>query len=464
MKDRNVKIDDEKINRRTSLFVVTLASFITPFMGSSTNIALPSIGKEFAMDAVLLGWVSTAYLLSAAVFLVPIGRVADIYGRKRIFRIGIMIYTISSFLSAIAPSSYFLIAVRVLQGVGGSMIFGTGVAILTSIYPPGERGKVLGINAASVYLGLSLGPFLGGFLTHHLGWRSVFWVNIPLGFLIIVIVILKLKGEWAEAKGEKFDFGGSIIYAIVLVALIYGLSQLPNILGYILILIGVLGLFVFFKWEIKISNPVLNMRLFKNNAVFAFSNLAALINYSTTFAVTFLLSLYLQYIKGLTPREAGLILVCQPVIMAIFSPFIGRLSDKAEPRIISSIGMALTVIALLIFSFINKTTELPLVICGLVILGLGLAFFSSPNTNAIMSSVEKKFYGVASGTLGTMRLTGQMFSMGIAMLIFALIIGRVQITPEYHPHFLLSIKTIFIIFAVLCFGGIFASLARGKVH
>jgi MFS family permease len=147
-----------------------------------------------------------------------------------------------------------------------------------------------------------------------------------------------------------------------------------------------------------------------------------------------------------------------------FSPFIGRLSDKIEPRVISSIRMSLTLIALLNFAFINKTIELFLIITGLVVLGLGLAFFSSPNNNAILSSVEKKFYGVASGTLSTMRVIGQMFNMGIAMLIFALIIGRVQITSEYHPHFLLSIKTIFMIFAVLCFGGIFASLARGKVH
>lgn len=455
---------EDSENRKTSLFVVTLASFLTPFMGSSSNIALPTIGKEFSMDAVLLGWVATSYLLSAAIFLVPIGRIADIYGRKKIFKIGILIYTISSFLSAIAPSAYFLIAVRIFQGLGGSMIFGTGVAILISIFPVEERGKVLGINVASVYSGLSLGPFLGGFLIHHLGWRSIFYMNIPLGLIIITLVILRLKGEWAEAKGEKFDLVGSIIYALFLVALILGFSKLPETIGFVLILIAFVGFFSFVIWESKISNPVLNMNLFKNNTTFALSNLSALINYSATFGVTFLLSLYLQYIQGFSAQKAGMILVCQPLIMAIFSPFVGRLSDKKEPRVLSSIGMAISVVALGLFSFIDETTGLAYIISTLIIFGFGLAFFSSPNTNAVMSSVEKKFYGVASGTLGTMRLTGQMLSMGIAMLIFALIIGRVQITPEYHAQFLISIRSIFIIFAVLCFFGIFASLSRGKIR
>jgi MFS family permease len=220
----------------------------------------------------------------------------------------------------------------------------------------------------------------------------------------------------------------------------------------------------FVRWETKVEYPVLNISLFGNNRVFAFSNLAALINYSATSAISFLLSLYLQYTKGLTPQDAGLILVSQPVVMAIFSPLAGRLSDKIEPRIVASAGMTLTVVGLLLFTFLNSTTDLAFIIFSLVLLGFGFALFSSPNTNAVMSSVEKRFYGVASATLGTMRLTGQMLSMGIAMLVFALYLGRAQITPEKYPAFLTSTKTAFIIFAVLCFGGIFASLSRGKVR
>ncbi len=441
-----------------------MGAFLTPFMGSSIAIALPSIGGELAMDAILLGWVATAYLLAAAMFLVPLGRIADIYGRKRIFTYGMITYTAASLLSAISTSAAMLISFRVLQGIGGAMIFSTGVAILTSVFPPEERGRVLGINVAAVYAGLSLGPFVGGLLTQYLGWRSIFWANVPLGLLIIALIFWKLKGEWAEAKGEKFDIVGSLIYSLMLIAIMYGFTMLPELPGAGLILAGGLGIVAFVKWETKVKSPVLDVRLFGNNTVFALSNLAAFINYSATFAVSFLLSLYLQYIKGLTPQIAGLVLVAAPVVQAIFSPLAGRLSDKIEPRIVASLGMGLTVIGLIFFIFLGNATSLWFIIAGLIILGFGFALFSSPNTNAVMSSVEKRFYGVASATLATMRQIGMMFSMGMVMLIFAIYLGRVQITPEYYVPFLSSLNTAFIIFTVLCFGGIFASLARGKVR
>ena len=455
---------DTGVDKNSALLVATLASFLTPFMGSSINIALPSIGKEFAIDAVLLSWIATAYLLTAAIFLVPFGRIADIHGRKRIFTYGIVIFTVSSLLSAISTSAIALIAFRVLQGVGSAMIFGTSMAILTSVFPVGERGKALGITVATVYSGLSLGPFLGGFLTQHFGWRSIFLITVPLGVIIIGFIPWKLKGEWAEAQGEKFDFTGSIFYGLTLVAIMYGFSLLPKISGVWLILMGALGIFSFVKWEIKAKAPVLDIRLFLNNTVFAFSNLAALIHYSATFAISFLLSLYLQYIKGFSPQNAGLILVSQPVVMAIFSPLAGRLSDRIEPRIVASIGMMLTCLGLFLFTFLEGKTPLAFIVASLILVGFGFTFFSSPNMNAIMSSVEKRSYGVASGMLGTMRLTGQMLSMGIAMLIFAIFIGRVQITSEYHLLFLKGLKVAFIIFATLCFGGIFASLSRGKLR
>lgn len=451
-------------NKKAALLIVTLGSFLTPFMGSSVNIALPSIGQEFGMNAVLLSWVATSYLLAAAVFLVPFGRIADMYGRKRIFTYGIVIYSIASLLSAFSTSATMLISFRVVQGIGGAMLFGTAVAIITSVFPIAERGKALGINVASVYSGLSLGPFLGGLLTQHFGWTSIFLANVPLGLILIALIFWKLKGEWAEAKGEKFDFGGSLIYSLMLVAIMYGFSALPAMLGICLIVAGALGILAFVKWEMKAESPVLDINLFRNNTVFAFSNLAALINYSATFAVTFFLSLHLQYIRGLNPQDAGLILVCQPVVMAVFSPLAGRLSDKIEPRIIASTGMTLTAIGLFLFTFLSHNTTLTFIIANLALLGFGLALFSSPNTNAVMSSVEKRSYGVASGTLGTMRLIGQTLSMGIAMLIVGMYMGRVQITPEYYPLFLRSEEITFLIFAVLCFGGIFASLARGRIR
>jgi MFS family permease len=458
-----ISVDDAE-NKRPALLIATLTSFLTPFMGSSVNIALPSIGREFGMHAVSLSWITTSYLLAAAMFLVPMGRIADISGRKRILRYGISLDLVASVLLAVSTNEIQFLCLRVLQGIGGAMIFGNAVAILTSVYPVGERGKALGINVAAVYTGLSLGPFAGGFLTQHLGWRSIFVSYVPLELVIIAYTLWKLKGEWADAKGEVFDLGGSVIYGLSLVALMYGFSLLPHVFAIWLILLGALGIFAFVKWEMKVKSPVFDVKLFMGNVVFTFSNLAALVNYSATYAVGFLLSLYLQYTKGLTPENAGLILVSQPIMMAVFSPLAGRLSDKIEPRIVASAGMTITVIGLLLLIFLNSTTTLTFIIFSLILLGFGFALFSSPNTNAVMSSVEKKSYGVASATLATMRLTGQMLSMGIAMLVFALYLGRAQITPENYPAFLTSARTAFIIFAVLCFGGIFASLSRGKVH
>jgi EmrB/QacA subfamily drug resistance transporter len=445
-----------------ALFVASMASFLTPFVGSSLNVALPSIGKEFALNAIALDWTVTSYLLAAAIFLVPFGRLADIKGRKRIFTYGIIIDAVASILAAFSPSGMLLISFRALQGIGGAMIFGTGVAIVTSVFPLAERGKALGINVAAVYVGLSLGPPIGGFLTGQFGWRSIFGLDVLLGLVIIIAVFWRLKEEWAEAKGEKFDTIGAAIYGIALLLLMYGFSLVPELLGLVLVAVGIVGLAIFIVWQNRVTSPLLNMGLFRGSTVFTMSNLAALINYCATFAVSFLLSLYLQYIKGFNPESAGLILLSQPIVMAVLSPIAGRLSDRIEPRLIASIGMALTTVGLALLIFLKQDTQLSFIFLSLIILGLGFGFFSSPNTNAVMSSVEKRFFGVASGTLATMRLIGQMLSLGTVLIMFALYIGRVQITPENYPMFLASSKSAFIVFTVLCFGGIFASLARGK--
>ena len=455
---------DGKAQKRSVLIIATLTAFIIPFMGSSINIALPVIGHEFAMDAVLVSWVATAFLLAVAMFIVPFGRIGDIYGRKKIFTYGMSIYTLGSFLSAIAPSPLALIALRAVHGIGSAMIFGTSMAMLMSVFPAGERGKALGIAVASTYLGLAVGPFLGGVLTHQFGWRSIFLIHAPLGLFVIILVLWKLKGEWAEARGERFDTVGSIIYCLMIAAIMYGFSQLPALVGGWLILFGIVGIFTFVWWETKTEHPVFNINLFQKNRVFVFSNLAALINYSATFAIMFLLSFYLQYLKGFTPQTAGLILMAQPVMMTIGSPIAGRLSDRIEPGVIASTGMAVLTIGLFLLIFLSEYTSLEFIIAVLILLGIGYALFSSPNTNAVMSSVARKSYGVASGTLGTMRSLGMMFSMGIVMLIFSVYMGRVQITPEYYPVFLKAMKAAFIVFASLCFFGIFASLVRGRVR
>ncbi len=293
------------IDRRSVLIFSTISAFLTAFMGSATNIALPTIGRELSMDAVLLGWVPMSYSLAVAMFVLVFGRLGDIHGRKRIFCYGVGVHVVTSLLVGLASSSTMLIGSRMLQGIGGAMMFGTATAILTSAYPPGDRGRVLGINTAAVYTGLSVGPFLGGVMTDTLGWRSIFLVGAVLGIAIIGIVTLRLKGEWAEARGERFDLPGAAIFGAAIVAFMYGMSRLPEALGFGLLVGGLVLGAGFVRWEGGAKQPLLNMDLFRRNRVFALSNLAALISYSATSAVGFLLSLYLQYIKGLAPNRPG---------------------------------------------------------------------------------------------------------------------------------------------------------------
>ncbi|MFZ5941315.1 MAG: MFS transporter [Bacteroidota bacterium] len=449
--------------KNTALLVATFASFLTPFMGAALNVALPTIGTEFGADAILLNLTATIYLLATAIFLLPFGRLGDILGRKKIFTSGIVIFTLATVAAALSASITWLIITRVFQGLGSAMIFGTGVAILTSVFPANERGKALGINVSAVYIGLASGPFAGGLLTQYFGWRSIFWVLVPLGILVFVMVKLKLKGEWAESRGEKFDWKGGLIYSFSLMFLMFGFSRVPELSGFIFMALGVFTLFVFIRFELGLQMPLFEMRLFQANRVFVFSNLAALINYSATFAVGFLLSLYLQYVKGYTPRDAGIIMIVQPLIMAAFSPVTGRLSDRIQPQFLATTGMVLSTIGLVLLIFLGKNTSLAFIVTILAFLGAGFALFSSPNTNAIMGAVDRRYYGVASGAVGTMRMVGQMFSMGIVLLLFTLLIGKVKISPETAELFLKSMHFAFILFAGLCFVGIFASLARGKV-
>ncbi len=458
-------MDDEKRYRttcRTASLICGLSSFLTPFMGAGINVALPALGRQFSMSAVSLGWVTTAYQLAAAMFLVPFGRYADIKGRKRIYILGLGVFTSGSILAAVAPGGGWLIAFRALQGLGGAMIFGTGVAILTSVYPPGERGRALGLNTAVTYLGLSLGPVVGGFLVRVFGWRSIFWVSVPLTLCAMVLAFLKVKGEWAEARDERFDLPGSMLLGAGLIPLVYGFSKLPSTAGVVLTVIGAAVLTWFVSYEARSAHPVLDVRLFQENRIFAFSNLAALVNYSATFAVGFLLSLYLQYIKGLPVHQAGLVLIAQPAVMAMVSPFTGRLSDRVEPRVLASAGMTVTAVGLLALSVLGPGTPLAYTTAVLAFIGFGLGLFSSPNTNAVMGSVDRRMFGTASATLGTMRLSGQMFSAGITMMIFALFLGKSQIVPAVFPQFMRSLRTAFAFYSAICVLGVFASLARGN--
>lgn len=447
--------DYDKKTRQAALTASVMSSFITPFMGSAINVGLPSIGRDFGMNAVMLGWVTTSYILSCSVFLVPLGRLADLYGRKKIFFWGISLFTfVTLFIGLIPPSTPLLLTLRFIQGIGSAMIFGTGMTILISVYSPHERGKVLGLNVASVYLGSSLGPFLGGILTEHFSWRSLFLVLVPPGLFLIYFIKSRLHGEWAEARGEPFDLTGSLLYGFSLFGLMYGFSYLPQTHAFVLVGLGILLLGLFGYYESKIAFPIIHLDLFRNK-IFALSALAALINYCATFGVGFVLSLYLQYVRGLDAFQTGIILLTQPVLQTLFSPVAGKMADHRPAQSIASLGMAVTALGLFMLIGISEDTSFIFITLSLAVLGFGFAFFSSPNTTAAMNAAEKKHYGVASSIIGTMRLLGQMFSMGISIIILSLFMKDAPVSPQTLPVFLHCSRLILTFFALLCTAGIF---------
>lgn len=460
--NENTDTSSEKTLKRSVMIVAAFAAFLTPFLGSAVNLALPAIGKDLNASAIGLGWVISSFILSSAMFLMPFGRMADIIGRKKVFSAGILLFTISTFLIVFSWSLLSLIILRILQGISGAMIFGTSLAIITSVFPVGERGRAMGINITAVYLGLSAGPVIGGLLTQYFGWRSIFAFLVPFGIASLILIKTKIKAEWAESKGEKFDWVGSAIYGTALFAAMYGFSRLPSATGWICLITGALLAGVFILFEKKGSNPVFDISLMLHNRIFAFSGLAALIHYSATSATGFFISLYLQYLKGFDARTAGLIMISQPIAMTILSPIAGRLSDKHNPGVIASIGMGLTAAGLVCLCFITAETQVHIIVALLLLMGIGFGLFSSPNSNAIMSSVEKRHLGVASGVVGTMRMIGQMLSMGIAMMLIALFIGKQTINPSTYPGLISGMRLGFVIFSILSVLGIFASLARNS--
>jgi EmrB/QacA subfamily drug resistance transporter len=450
---------------RSVLTVATITSFLGPFMLSAVNVALPVIQKDLLANAVELSWIATSYLLATAVCLVPIGRIADIHGRRRVFILGLIVFTFSNFLTLFVQSIWFFICLRLLQGAGAAMTVTTGMAIVTSVFPPQRRGKAIGIYVAAVYVGLSVGPFGGGVMAQHFGWRSIFVVTTVIGLLSTLVAVKGLKGnEWADAAGEPMDTIGGFLYGAALILLVYGATLLPSRSAAVMVSAGLMLLVAFIWYELRLKHPVFEVRLFSNNKLFAFSSSAALIHYAATFAVTFLLSLYLQYIKGLSPQAAGILLVVQPACMAVFSPLAGKISDRVDPGKIASVGMAMTAAGLMVLALMDFDTSLYAIAGTLVMLGVGFALFSSPNMNAIMGAVSPRYYGTASGTVGTMRLIGQMVSMALVTVIFSMMIGKTAISPSNYEQFLKSMHVCLVIFTGFCSAGIVFSLFRGEMR
>ena len=448
--------------RQRTLIMVLINAFTTPLMLSAVNVALPGIAEALKLDAVSLSWIPMIYLMASAMFVFIFGRLADVHGRKRIFLCGTFFVIISSVFAAMAESAVAILCARFFQGVSAAMLYATQVAIVSSIYPPKERGKAIGLTVSMIYLGLSIGPLLGGYAIELYGWRSSFLLHIPLAILVLMIGIFLVKDEW-KAEGESFiDLRGGLIYAAGIASLCYGVSQLPDTvaLPYLLFSIVLILIFIYLQYQVK--QPLLDVRLLLSNRNFSFSCLASLIMYTATFANVVLISLYLQYLKDFSPSMAGLIMMVQPLTMAIFSPGVGRLSDHFEARWIASFGMLLTCLGLVALASLNQQSEMVMIITALFMTGLGFSFFSSPNVSSIMASVAKRSYGSATAVVATMRIVGQLSSMILVAMVFSVYLGESEISAENYVVLQKAIRITFISAAMICLPGIWFSLRRGQ--
>jgi len=447
--------------QKSTIFVAIITSFITTFMGSALNLSVPVMSEEFDVSAGAIGWVVTIYMLISSAFSVPFGRIADITARKRILVTGIAIFSASALFAAFSQNLAMVLIGRGAQGFGASMIFATNQAILVAEFDAKDRGRVLGYATASTYLGLALGPVLGGVLNHYLGWRSIFAITFVISLIVFIEALRKVPLREHEGEKTKMDVSGAGLYVAMIVTCVYGLTSLAE--GWIPVTCLAAGLligFFFVKKELRTQSPVIDLRLFSGNLGYSFSNLAAFLNYGATYATSYLLSIYYQAVKGFDSQFAGILLIASPVIMTLLSPYAGKLSDRISPAKIATVGMAITVAALVAFSFVTVSQPVWMLFAINAVSGFGFALFSSPNTNAIMSYVDKKDFAVAASILATMRSLGQTFNMAVVTIVVTLMLGNVtlmQAEPEALVHVMRILFRIGAGFSAL---GIFFSLKR----
>lgn len=451
----------DKERKRIILYAITSTQFAVPFMLSAVAVALPAIGAEFQSGAVALSLVESVYIATTVMLLLPLGRWADITGHGPLFFRGLTLFCCMTLLLGMAPNMAIFVAMRVIQGVGGAMMMATGLALLLNAHPREERGRALGIGTAGVYFGLSVGPYLGGLLTSTLGWRSVFFVGlVPL--LVALMLVARLKRLEREAVAERFDILGAVLSAMGIGLLVAGSAGFSHVAGKIAVLSGVIVLGGFVWWESRVVSPLLNLQLIRNNRPFAMGCLVQFINYTAAFSVTFLMSLYLQCGRGISPYEAGTILVVQPLVQAVISPFCGRLGDKYPPHLIATLGMVVVTGALFLAANFNTATSDTAIYGMLALLGMGIGLFSSPNATVIMGSVEKRDFGVASAMTAGMRTSGMTTSMVFVSLALSHTLGHHAVTPENFEAYLGVMHNLLTGFAILSAVGVVLSL-RGSL-
>ncbi len=444
--------------QRAVIFTVAVTQFTMPFMFSAVGITLPVMGHELGASGLDLSLVESVYIGSVAALLLPLGRLADMHGRQPMFRLGVLLFAIFTFLIGFAQSIETVILLRMAQGMSGAMGIATNMALLTNSIPREERGRAMGLAVAAVYLGLSAGPYAGGLVASHLGWRWLYWLGmIPLGISYIV-AHRNLNGKF-RSSSERFDYTGSVVVILSVAGIVFGGTSLnAGWIGPILLVCGLFGFGLFVWMQNRSSSPLVELKLFKERPDFADASLVQFINYAGTFGIVFLFSLYLQSVKGLSPHDAGLVLVVQPVIQALLSPPCGRLADRISPRVLALLGMVACTVGTIMGAVVTADTELSYLYAMFVILGIGFSLFSSPNMMILMGSVPPSRFGFASAVTGGLRTLGMVASMVIIAIFLSTIMGNAPVTPESAVEYLSVMHYSLIALSCLCLLAVFVSI------
>lgn len=446
------------------LLTVCIAQFMAPFMLTSIGVALPSLGRDLGASAMQIGLVEQTYVLSLAMFMLTFGRLGDIVGQRIMFLVGLAIFTSFTFVLGFSTSIYMVILLRFFQGLGAATMLSGSMALVAAAFPPALRARKIGVVSACTYVGLSTGPVVGGYITQHFGWRHVFLAPVPIGIAAVLTCLFGMRKNEKNASGERMDWPGSLVYGLSVGSIMVGAAHAQaGFVGIPLLVTGTVGLGLFVLMEKRSQSPLLDVRLLSANRFFTLSCLAALGNYAATFGIVFFMSLFLQYAKGLTARQAGFILLLQPLMQVVTSPIAGRLADRIEIARLATAGMLISAAGLLLAAItLGIHTPLWLVALELMLIGAGFGIFITPNSTAIMDSVERRQFGVASGMIGAMRTLGMATSLTTITLVFSLFMGDQAVTDTNLPLFILSMKTALVVFSFFSCLGVILSLSRGR--
>ncbi len=452
------------------LLAVGIGTFMTALDTSVVNTVLPVIGKNFSQPITVVQWVVTIYLLVLSGLLLSFGRLGDMRGHKAIYLIGFGIFMGGSFFSGAAPSVAILIASRGLQALGGAMLAANSPTILTKSFPVEQRGQALGLQATMTYLGLTAGPLVGGWLASLLGWRAVFYMNIPVGLVAIWLSLRYIPRDSYHSSSEQFDFRGAVTFIFGLGALLLGLNQgaewgwssLP-IIALLVSAILFLSLFIYFEAHVK--SPMLDLSLFKK-LPFSLTTISAIINYIGVYSCIFLMPYYLIQGRGFSPAQAGLIIATQFVVMAVIAPISGTLSDRIGTRIPAVFGMAVLSAGLYLLSHLTGQSSIRAMMLALAVVGFGTGVFISPNNSALMGSAPRSRQGIAAGILATGRSFGMVLGVGIAGAIFTTVAARGGTSllsasaPIQSTIFYDALGASFLVVSMITLLGVVTSLVR----